>query len=88
MRIKEGFVLKEVAGNNVVIGVGKTMKDFNGMINLSGSAAFLFKKLAEGCDKNELLDALLNEYDVDRQTALEDIDSFLEKLRSINILEE
>ena len=88
MRIKEGFVLKEVAGNNVVIGVGKTMQDFNGVVNLSESAALLFRKLTDGADKEALADALLNEYDVDRETALNDIDAFLDKLRSINLLEE
>lgn len=88
MRIKEGFVLKEVAGNNVVIGVGKTMQDFNGVLNLSDSAALLFKKLSEGADKDALIDAILAEYDIDRATAESDIDSFLDKIRSVNLLEE
>ena len=88
MKIKEGFILKKVAGNNVVIGVGKTMQTFNGMINLSESAAFLFEHLLEGTTVESLCDALCAEYDVDRNTALADINAFLDKLRSINILEE
>ncbi len=88
MKIKEGFILKKVAGNNVVIGVGKTMKTFNGMINLSESAAFLFEHLNEDTTANALCDALCEEYDVDRGTALTDINAFLDKLRSVNILEE
>ena len=88
MRIKEGFILKKVAGNNVVIGVGKTMQTFNGMINLSESAAFLFEHLMKDATAESLCDALCAEYDVDRNTALTDINAFIDKLRSANLLEE
>ena len=88
MKIKEGFILKKVAGNNVVIGVGKTMQTFNGMINLSESAAFLFDKLNENTTAEALCDALCSEYDVAPDIALADINAFLDKLRSVNILEE
>lgn len=88
MKIKDGFVLREVAGNNVVIGVGKTMQNFNGVLTLSGSGSLLWKKLEAGADKDELTEALLKEYEVDRETASKDIDSFLDKIRSVNLLEE
>lgn len=88
MRIKEGFVLREVAGNNVVIGIGKTMQDFNGVLTLSNSGSLLWKKLENGATEDELLNTILDEYDVDTQTAKNDIESFLDKIRSINLLEE
>ena len=88
MRIKEGFVLREVAGNNVVIGIGKTMQDFNGVLTLSNSGSLLWKKLENGATEDELLNTILDEYDVDTQTAKKDIESFLDKIRSINLLEE
>lgn len=88
MKIKDGFVLREVAGNDVVIGVGKTMTDFNGVITLGGSGASLWKMLEKGATHKELLDFVLSEYDIDKQTAENDINAFTEKLRSINLLEE
>lgn len=88
MRIKEGFVLREVAGNNVVIGVGATMQEFNGVLTLSGSGSLLWKKLESGADKEELIAAILEEYEVDRDTAEKDIDAFLDKIRSVKLLEE
>lgn len=88
MKIKEGFVLREVAGNDVVIGVGTTMKEFNGVLTLSGSGKLLWKKLESGADKEELVYLILSSYDVDEQTARRDIDTFIEKIRSINVLED
>lgn len=88
MKIKDGFVLREVTGNNVVIGVGKTMQDFNGVLTLSGSGTLLWKKLETGADEGELLDLILSEYDIDSETAKKDIDAFLDKIRGIGLLEE
>ena len=88
MKIKDGFVLREVAGNNVVVGVGKTMQDFNGVLTWSGSGTLLWKKLETGADEGELLDLILSEYDIDSETAKKDIDAFLDKIRGIGLLEE
>ncbi|MBQ8850779.1 MAG: PqqD family protein, partial [Clostridia bacterium] len=48
---------------------------------------FLWDKLAEGCEKEELVSAILAEYDIDRATAESDIDRFTETLKGANILE-
>ena len=88
MKIKQGFVLREVAGSYMVIGIGSRMKDFNGVITLSGSGAMLWKELEKGASKEELVSFLLNEYEVDAATAEKDVSSFLEKLESINVLED
>ena len=88
MKIKQGFVLREVAGSHMVIGIGSRMQDFNGVITLSGSGAMLWSLLEKGASKEELTAALLNEYDVDDATADKDVSLFIEKLNSINILED
>lgn len=88
MKIKQGFVLREVAGSHMVIGIGSRMQDFNGVITLSGSGAMLWSLLEKGASKEELANALLNEYEVDKATADKDVSLFIEKLRSVNILED
>lgn len=88
MKIKEGFVLHEVSGSYVVIGVGKTIQQFNGVLTLNGSGVLLWKMLEQGATEKELLNSVLSEYDIDSDTAKKDISAFLDKIRSVNLLEE
>jgi hypothetical protein len=68
MKLKEGFVLREVAGDIVVIPSGDTL-DLNMMITLNETGAFLWKRLQEETDRQKLIADLLGEYDVDEKTA-------------------
>lgn len=87
MKIKPDYLLRKVADSYVVVPVGKATVDFNGMINLNETGAFLWQQLQKGADEETLLRAMLSEYDVDEETAAEGIDSFLSKLREADLLE-
>ncbi len=86
MKIKEGFILREIAGSFIVVAVGEAVKSFNGVINLNPTGALLWKKLSEGGDENDLLKALLDEYDVEEEVAKKDIELFIAKLKNANLL--
>lgn len=87
MKIKTGFVLREVAGNFVVVAVGEATKKFNGIINLNSTGAFLWKKLLENTTAENLSEALMNEYGIDIKTAKNDVDGFISKLKGADLLE-
>ncbi len=80
MKIKEGFILREVAGSYIVVAVGDAVKSFNGVINLNESSALLWKILEKGADEEQLISALLNEYDVTEDVAKKDVKAFISKL--------
>ena len=86
MKIKEGFILREVAGNYIVVAVGSAVKQFNGVITLNETGSFLWKKLQEGCEKEDLVNALLSEYEVSEEVALSDVITFIEKLNGAGLL--
>ena len=86
MKIKEGFMLREVAGNYIVVAVGGAVKQFNGMINLNETGAFLWQILEKGGDEQTLFDALMNEYEVDEATARADVKEFVEKLTKAELV--
>lgn len=86
MKIKEGFIIREVAGSFIVVAVGSAVKEFNGIINLNETGAFLWKILENGATKEELLEKLLEEYDVDEKTARADIDAFIKKLQEAELV--
>lgn len=86
MKIKDGFVLREVAGSYIVVAVGEAVKNFNGIINLNETGAFLWKILESGATKEELVAKLLEEYDVDEKTAAEDVGKFINKLSEAKLV--
>ena len=88
MKLKEGFVLREVAGSWVVLPTGEATVDFNGMLSLNDSGALLWRALENGADSQGLVDALLAEYEVEASLAEADVAAFLDKLASAGCLED
>lgn len=86
MKIKDGYILREVAGSFIVVAVGDAVKEFNGVVNLNETGAFLWKILEKGATQDELLKQLLEEYDVDEKTAKNDIQNFVNKLQEANLV--
>lgn len=87
MKIKSDFILKKIAGSYVVVPVRSAAVDFNAVIKLSETGAFLWEKLSEGADRDELIGAMLSEYEVDEAVAAQDIDRFLSKLKEADLIE-
>lgn len=80
MRIKEGFVLREIAGEKIVSGEGLNQINFNKMITLNPTAAYLWENILDKEFDNEMLATLLVEkYDVDYDTALKDATTLSQK---------
>ncbi len=88
MKIKEGFMLRDVAGAHVVVPVGKASTVLNGIIQLNESGALLWGLLTEGADKNALEARLTEEYGISRERAAADAGAFLDSLRKAGCLEE
>ena len=88
MKIKNGFVAREIAGQYVVVALGQASKVFNGIIKLNESAKFIWDMLVKGAEKEEIVEALLNEYEgVEAAVVEADVDNFINKLEGANILE-
>lgn len=87
MKIKKGFILKEIAGNFVVVAVGPAVRDFNGAISLNGVGATLWKALEKENTVDSLIWALLNEYQVEYEKAKTDVENFVNKLKEANLVE-
>ena len=79
MKIKEGFIIKKLGIGYIVVTVGDASKDFNGVIRLNESGAFLWQSIQDGADSREkLIQAMLDRYeDLDQETAEKDLDEFL-----------
>ena len=88
MKLKDGFILKNVAGNYIIVPVSGELVDLNAMITITGTGAFLWDKLEKGTNKDELIEAMTKEYDIDKETASSDIDAFLKQLTDNKMLDD
>ena len=88
MKIKEGFLLRQVGVNHVIVPVGAQSVDFRCIITLNEVGAFLWQKLAADCTVADLVEAILAEYDVTADIATADVERFVASLREKNLLDE
>ncbi len=88
MRIKDGFILRTVGKERVVVAVGEASIGFNGIIHLNETGEFLWKQLEKENTPKGMLEALLAEYDIGEEQAKKDIGTFIEKLRREELIEE
>ena len=88
MKVKEGFVLRTICGQSVVSGEGSANVNFSKLVSLNDSAAYLFKAVGnEEFTAERLADLLLEEYDVDRETALRDAETLCAQGKENGIVE-
>ncbi|HIZ13068.1 MAG TPA: PqqD family protein [Candidatus Mediterraneibacter stercorigallinarum] len=87
MKVQKEFVLREIAGDYVIIPTGKTVLTFNGLITVNEVGADLWKMLQSEVTFDDLLNGILETYDVDEETAREDIQEFLDTLIEGGILD-
>lgn len=86
MNINREYVMREIAGDTILIPVGDTINNFNGLIVLNEIAKFIWEKMPDVKDEDELLDCILSEYEVEEDIAKNDLNEFLEMLRKENII--
>ena len=86
MKLKGGFVVREVGGRTVAVAIGETAKSFRVMISLNGSGKFIWQALSNETSEEAIVDALLAEYDVSREIAEIDVRKFVSQLREEGLL--
>ncbi len=87
MKIKNGFAKRNIAGSSIVVPIGRTADDFNGMITLNDSGAFFWDCLKSDTTVDEIVEKTLGEYDVDAERARADIEGFIRLLDENGLLE-
>lgn len=86
MRIKDGFVLRDVADQTVVIATGDASKSFHGMIKLNATGRDIWKGLEAGLSDEEIAQQLTAKYEVDDVQARQDVQAFVEQARQAGFL--
>jgi hypothetical protein len=87
VKIKEGFMLREVVGTWIVVPFGKRVVEFNGLMSLSESAALLWEKMEHGADVEDLVASILSDYSIDEATARADVLEFVSAVKERGLVE-
>lgn len=87
MKLKEGFVLRNIVDEWIVMPTGTSIKNFEGAIVLNDVSAFIWGKLEDPISRDDLLAAVTGEYDIDEQTAADDLDELLKELEKLELLQ-
>ena len=88
MRASTDFLLREIAGEYMLVPVGPGAAGINGLVSLNELGAFLFRALQNEQSLDSLVDAVVSEYDVAPETARADAADFLRQLGEIGALEQ
>ena len=86
MEIKKQVVLRSVAGEYMLIPIGETVFEYNGIFMLTESGKFLWENIENGAETDQLKQLLMVEYEIDFDTASADVDEFLEMLKTFGII--
>lgn len=87
MKIKQGFVMRDVAGQAVAIATGEASKSFHGMVKLNDTGAVIWNGIEKGLDEVEIAEQLAASYDVEVGQALKDVESFIARMRDAGLVE-
>ena len=88
MKVKQGFILRNVADEHILMPTGNMIGQFNGSVIMNDVSAFIWEKLQNPISKVDLLQAILDEFEVGKAEAETDLDELIIKLKEYNIIED
>ena len=86
MIIKKELIKRQIAGDTILVPVGRTVYDSNGLFVLNELGAFIWEILPDAHDEVQICEAVLREYDVPADVAARDVAEFVQKLRTMDII--
>lgn len=88
MKIKDGYILKKVAGENIVIATGEARISFNGIITFNEVGAEVFERLDGTRTLEQIVDEIAAIYNAPREIIESDIKNLIEKMKNHGLIEE
>ena len=87
MRIAKEFILREIAGEYILVPTGETTQEFNGMITMSDTARFIWENIEKAESLDNMIEMILEEYEIDEETARRDAIGFIGQLLQSGFVE-
>ena len=88
IKAKEGFVLRNIVDEYILMPTGDNIAKFQGTVLLNEVSAFVWEKLQNPISEADLLQAILDEFEVEKAAAAADLDALLAELREYGVIED
>ncbi len=88
MKIKNGFVAREIDGQTIVVSTGALSREFRGMIELNTTGAEIWQFVSEGLTAEQITDKLIEKYNIDRELSQKAVNNFIGQMQSAGVLED
>ena len=86
MEFKKKFVLRNIVGETILVPIGQNNEAFNGLITINELGKFIWENIESSKDEDDLLQKILDEYEVEKEVAKADLDEFLQTLKEAEII--
>ncbi|MCD7809256.1 MAG: PqqD family protein, partial [Erysipelotrichaceae bacterium] len=86
MKKNKEFIMRQIADEYILVPTGNTTEDFNGIISMSQTGAYIYEHIEECSSFDELVKKMLDLYDVDEEILVSDINEFLNKMLQLEII--
>ena len=86
MKFQKEVIDREIVGETVLIPTGETAAHFNGLISVNELGRFIWDNYENAKDEDDLLQKILDEYEVEKEVAKADLDEFLQTLKDAEII--
>lgn len=83
MKFNDNYIIKEVLGNYILIDLSGQMKD---VIKLNDTSKTIISYIQQNLTREEIIDKMLSEYEVDKESFVSDLDELLNKLKDLNVI--
>ena len=83
MKFNDNYIIKEVLGNYILIDLSGQMKD---VIKLNETSKTIISYIQQNLTREEIIDKMLSEYEVDKEAFVNDLDELLNKLKNLNVI--
>lgn len=88
MKRNPSYILRQISGDSMLIPTGKAAANFNGMMTLNETAVFIWKHLEEAGSRENLVELVLDHFDVDPETARRDVHGLVDAMIRLGIAED
>lgn len=88
MKRSKDFIKRKIGTQYVIVAVGAATKKFNGMISVNSTGSFIWDQLEQSMTMEELVDAILQNYEIDAETATAHATQFVNTLKGVGAIAE
>ena len=88
MKTSNEFIMREIAGEYVLVPIGKRTLTFQGLVTMNEVGALIWEMMEKESDIDQIVSGILDEYEVDEQTARKDVLDFIGFLKDCQIIED